>query len=243
MSTEARLDNEAAHERFLADGDPELIWGWGTPAGRHRARRRADLIARAGRLGPGRRVLEVGCGTGMFTEMWARSGADILAVDIAPELIERARARRIEGQVRFAARPFEECDAEGFDATVGSSILHHLEIRQALRRIYELLKPSGRMAFAEPNMLNPQVRLTKNVPWIKRAMGDSPNETAFFGLQMRYLLRKAGFRQVRVSTFDFLHPYTPSVLIDAVSRVGRVMERVPGVRSLAGSLIISGVRE
>ena len=189
-------------------------------------------------------MLEVGCGTGMFTEMWARSGADILAVDIAPELIERARARRIEGQVRFASKPFEECGAEGlFDAIVGSSILHHLEIRQALRRIYELLRPGGRMAFAEPNMLNPQVFLTKNVPWIKRAAGDSPDETAFFWLQMRYLLRKAGFRQVHVSPFDFLHPYTPSVLIDAVSRVGRVMERVPGVRSIAGSLIISGVRE
>ena len=188
--------------------------------------------------------MEVGCGTGMFTEMWAASGAEILAVDLAPELIERARARQIAGQVRFAAKPFEECGPEGpFDAIVGSSTLHHLEIRPALRRLHQLLKPGGRMAFAEPNMLNPQVCLTKDVPWIKKAMGDSPDETAFVGLQLRSFLRNAGFRQVRVSAFDFLHPSTPPVLIEAVSRVGRVLERVPGIRSIAGSLIISAVRE
>ena len=244
MSTQTRLEHEAAHGRVLADGEPERIWGWASPAGRRRARRRADLIATAGDLGPGRRVLEVGCGTGMFTEMWASSGAEILAVDLASELIERARARQIGGQVRFAAKPFKKCDSEGpFDAIVGSSILHHLEIRPALRRLHQLLKPGGRMAFAEPNMLNPQVCLTKNVPWTKKAMGDSPDETAFVGLQLKSLLRKAGFRQIEVSAFDFLHPSTPLVLIEAVSRVGRVLERVPGIRSIAGSLIISAVRE
>ena len=238
------MENEAAHGRVLADGDPERIWGWGTPAGRRRARRRAELIASAARLAPGRRVLEVGCGTGMFTQMWAPSGAEILAVDLSPQLIARARERQIAGHVRFAARTFEECDADGpFDAVIGSSILHHLEIRPALRRIHQLLTPGGLMAFAEPNMLNPQVCLTKNVPWIKQAMGDSPDETAFVGPHMRHLLRTAGFRQIRVEPFDFLHPSTPPGLIDAVSRAGRLLERVPGVRSLAGSLIISAVRE
>ncbi len=180
----------------------------------------------------------------MFTEMWAASGAQILAVDLVPELIERARARLITGQVRFEAMPFEACGADGpFDAIVGSSILHHLEIRPALRRIYQLLAPGGRLAFAEPNMLNPQVWLTKHVPWIRKAMGDSPDETAFVGPHLIEHLRHAGFHQVRVSTFDFLHPSTPPVLIEAVARLGCVLERLPGIRQIAGSLIISAVRE
>jgi SAM-dependent methyltransferase len=180
----------------------------------------------------------------MFTEMWALSGAEILAVDLAPELIARARARDIGQRVRFAAQPFEACDAEGpFDAIVGSSILHHLEVRPALQRLHQLLTPGGRIAFAEPNMLNPQVWVTKNVPWIKKAMGDSPDETAFIAWQLTSLLREAGFRKVRVSPFDFLHPSTPPILIETVSRVGRVLERLPVIRSIAGSLLISAVRE
>jgi 2-polyprenyl-3-methyl-5-hydroxy-6-metoxy-1,4-benzoquinol methylase len=32
-------------------------------------------------------VLEIGCGTGNFTELFAKTGADIIAVDISQELI------------------------------------------------------------------------------------------------------------------------------------------------------------
>src|SRR5262249_51180063 len=88
-----RARHEIEHGRKLSAGDAEWTWGWGSPAGRLRAARRAALIARAARLAPGRRVLEVGCGTGLFTETFAATGAEILAVDISPELIEQARQR------------------------------------------------------------------------------------------------------------------------------------------------------
>ena len=35
-------------------------------------------------------VLELGCGTGYFTQELARSGADIVAIDVSPELLEIA---------------------------------------------------------------------------------------------------------------------------------------------------------
>jgi ubiquinone/menaquinone biosynthesis C-methylase UbiE len=119
-----RAENEIAHGQMLAQNDPELVWGWKTPAGRVRARRRADLIARGAGLKPGMRVLEIGCGTGMFTEIFAKTGAQILAVDISPDLLARARQRGLpESQVRFLERPFENCDVEGpFDAVIGSSV-------------------------------------------------------------------------------------------------------------------------
>jgi len=37
------------------------------------------------------------------------------------------------------------------------------------------------MMFTEPNMMNPQVALIKNVPSLKSRAGDSPDETAFSG--------------------------------------------------------------
>lgn len=240
----ARAAHEIAHGEKLAAMDAEAVWGWGTPAGRIRAARRAALIAGGAMLGPRRRALEVGCGTGLFTEYFAASGADILAVDISAPLIERARARGLPaGQVRFLCRRFEECDVDGpFDAVIGSSVLHHLDIEPAVLKISSLLRPGGVFSFAEPNMLNPQVFIQKNVPALKAWLGDSPDETALVRWRFRRLLERAGFADVSIEPFDWLHPATPPAAIPLVRSLGSALERVPGVRELAGSLYIRAVR-
>lgn len=235
-----RAEHEIEHGKKLAANDAEVIWGWGTPAGKLRAQRRGQLIAEGAGLRPGMRALEIGCGTGLFTEMFAHSGAHILAVDISPELIELARQRDLPAeQVVFLDQGFEECDIHGpFDCVIGSSVLHHLEVEPAIKKIYDLLKPGGVMSFAEPNMLNPQIMVQKNVPWIKRMLGDSPDETAFVRFRFRTFLERLGFERVEITPFDWLHPLTPGPLIGAVRGMGRVLECVPGVREFAGSLHI-----
>jgi 2-polyprenyl-3-methyl-5-hydroxy-6-metoxy-1,4-benzoquinol methylase len=239
MLTE-RAWHEIEHGRKLSAGVAERTWGWGSAAGKRRARRRGARIARAAGLRPGCRVLEVGCGTGLFTEAFAATGAEILAVDISPELLDQARRRGLPSQrVQFIAKPFEDCDVDGpFDAVVGSSVLHHLAYESALMRIYELLAPGGRLSFAEPNMLNPQIAVQKNVPLIKGLLGDSPDETAFVRWRLARLLRRIGFVEVRIIPFDWLHPATPRGLITAVSLVGRVLEKLPLLREFSGSLHI-----
>ena len=235
-----KAEREVIHGKMIADRNPESIWGWKTPAGRARALRRAEWISASANLGPGRTVLEIGCGTGMFTEMFALSGARIVAVDISYDLIEIARSRGLpDKQVVFLQKRFEDCDVDGpFDAVIGSSVLHHLDIQEALAKIYELLKPGGIMSFAEPNMLNPQIMVQKNVPLIKARMGDSPDETAFFRRRIRHLLLKAGFAGVSILPCDWLHPATPASLIDIVAKAGRILEKLPVIREFAGSLYI-----
>jgi hypothetical protein len=88
-------------------------------------------------------------------------------------------------------------------------------------------------------MMNPQIMLQKNIPCIKRKLGDSPDETAFFKGQMKRLLRNAGFIEIRVVPFDFLHPSVPPRFIRTVSAMGNTAERIPLLRSIAGSLFIT----
>jgi SAM-dependent methyltransferase len=238
--TALRADREIVHGKKLAQHDPELVWGWGTPAGRLRASRRAEMIASGASLGPGVRALEIGCGTGLFTEMFAQTGAQLVALDISAELLEKARARGIPAdKVQFLERRFEDSDIGGpFDSVVGSSILHHLDLETALPRIFELLKPGGVMSFAEPNMLNPQILFQKNVPWLRKRMGDSPDETAFVRWRIRALLLRAAFERVEVTPFDWLHPATPVALMRTVRSLGGILERIPVMREFAGSLHI-----
>jgi 2-polyprenyl-3-methyl-5-hydroxy-6-metoxy-1,4-benzoquinol methylase len=237
----SRADRERAHGRRLAADETERVWGWGTPAGRLRAERRGALIAEGAGLARGLRVLEIGCGTGLFTEMFARSGAEILAVDLSEELLEKARARGLPPSVTFRNTPFEACGAEGpFDAVIGSSILHHLELEPALRKMYGLLRPGGALSFAEPNLLNPQVFAERTVrplfPYI------SPDETAFRAGRLRRDLARAGFTGIRVTPFDWLHPSTPRALITPVLRLGTALEATPLLRAFAGSLRIRAIR-
>jgi len=240
MESKNRADNEIEHGRFLANASAEDVWGWGTPAGQIRARRRADFIARGAELGPGKKVLEVGCGTGLFTELMSSSGANIVAVDISPELLALAEKRGLPAdRVKFVAARFEDCELHGpFDAIVGSSVLHHLEYRPAFARILQMLKPGGLLSFAEPNMLNPQIAIQKNIPWLKKMLGDSPDETAFVRWRLRRLLEETGFVDVTIRPFDWLHPYTPRPIIPVVKGIGFVVAMLPLLREFSGSLYI-----
>ena len=108
-----RVANEIAHGRMLATADSEALWGWSTPAGQSRARRRADLIITAAGLRPGRTILEVGCGTGLFTAQFAATGARIVAVDISPDLLAKAIERQLPADhVRFEERRAESLELD-----------------------------------------------------------------------------------------------------------------------------------
>ncbi len=241
----ARTTHEIEHGRKLAAQATEHVWGWGTPAGRRRFDRRAAVIAGRARLGLGVRVLEIGCGTGAFTEVFARTGASITAIDISPDLLERARERIGQaGNVTLVLGGFEQAAFDdSFDAVIGSSVLHHLDVGTSLVRIRELLRPGGVMCFAEPNYLNPQVfleRVLRFMPPFRSYV--SPDERAFVRFQLARTLASHGFERIRIVPFDWLHPSVPSALIPGVERAGAFLESFPLLREGAGSLLIEGRR-
>jgi SAM-dependent methyltransferase len=232
--------HEIEHGRYLASGAAEEIWGWGTPAGQLRAKRRAGLIIQGADLAPSSVALEIGCGTGLFTEMFASTTSHIIAVDISPDLLKIARDKGIPG-VTFLEKSFEDWDGnEAFDAVIGNSILHHLDLERALPKIFDLLKPGGRLSFAEPNMLNPQIYCERH---FRRFFPQvSPDETAFVRTRFHTSLQQIGFTTITIQPFDWLHPATPPFLIPLVSAVGRICESVWPVREFAGSLQIKARR-
>jgi SAM-dependent methyltransferase len=237
-----RIANEIEHGRFLAQHGAGEIWNWEGPAGKLRWARRVKMLS--SHIRSGMTVLELGCGTGYFTQELARCGADIVAVDVSPELLEIARANCSAPNVRYEIQNAYELSYPGdaFDSVVGSSVLHHLEIEEALRQIHRVLRPAGTMFFTEPNMLNPQIVIQKNVPWVKQRLGDSPDETAFFRWRLRRLLEVTGFSGVRINPFDFLHPKTPTILIGGMDPVGRFLEGLPVISEFAGSLYIRAIK-
>jgi SAM-dependent methyltransferase len=91
-----------------------------------------------------RRVLEVGCGMGNFSERTAReTSAAVVATDISPRMVELARERGLDARVAdVQALPFE--DAE-FDCAVANAMLYHVEVDRALGELARVLEAGGRL--------------------------------------------------------------------------------------------------
>ena len=239
MST--RIENEIAHgKKLLAEG-AENVWNWDSPAGRKRADRRAGYFIQLANVKPGDKVLEIGCGTGLFTrKFYAATKADITAIDISEDLLVEARKLLPEATFKVDDAMHSGFQNNSFDVVYGSSVLHHLEFDSSLNEIMRVLKPGGRMIFAEPNMINPQILIQKNIPFIKKWLGDSPDETAIVRWKFAKLLKEKGFKNVNIFPYDFLHPFVPGFLIGVVSGIGQVVEKIPLLKEIAGSVIIYG---
>jgi len=236
---------ERDHFEGVLERRGALYWAERTAAGRRRRDiRSARLIDAAGVDGrPAARVLEVGCGTGEFTRpLAAGMPGRLTGFDVAPGLLRHATRLPANAAVVAAdveGLPFRSAT---FDAVVGNAVLHHLRLERALPELLRVLRPGGRLCFSEPNMLNPQVFLERNVRWIGRLLDNSPGETAFVRWRLRRDLEALGVADVTIRPFDFLYPLTPERLIGRVERLGSRLERLPLVREIAGSLFIAGRR-
>jgi ubiquinone/menaquinone biosynthesis C-methylase UbiE len=121
----------------------------GLNPGYHQALRRS---ARALRLRPGMRVLDLGCGTGASTAalVAAAPGVEIVAVDASAGMLARAREKRWPSGVRFVHSRAEDVDEGTFDAVFAAYLLRNLpDPDTSLRHIAKLLEPGGRLVLHE----------------------------------------------------------------------------------------------
>jgi SAM-dependent methyltransferase len=235
-----RSQRERGHFEHVVSGSDDLYWADRTPAAERRQEIRGLRLCEAAELDASSRVLDIGCGTGAYTAPLSRGcDARFVAIDVAPALLRVARERTGDN-VDVAAADAGELPfaSNSFDAVVGNAVLHHLPLDRSLPELLRILKPGGRFCFAEPNLLNPQVFLERNVPFLREWLENSPDEIAFVRWPLEKKLEKLGLVDVECVPFDFLYPLTPRALIGAVERFGSLLERLPLVREIAGSLLI-----
>jgi ubiquinone/menaquinone biosynthesis C-methylase UbiE len=91
-------------------------------------------------------TLEIGCGTGAFTRLLAARCAQVLALDLAPQMLNVARERSAQfANIDFRLADVSEWEfpAARFDCIVTIATLHHLPMREMLRRMKYALKANG----------------------------------------------------------------------------------------------------
>jgi len=107
-------------------------------------------IATLGRLTPGRRLLDVGVGTGLLIHLASKAGWDASGVDICADAAERART---EFSVPVTVGDFESAKLPGgYDAITMADVLEHSrDPRAFLTRALSLLAPGGVLYVGVPN--------------------------------------------------------------------------------------------
>jgi len=93
---------------------------------------------------PCERVLDVGCGKGVFAAKLAARARHVDALDVSAEMIEQARAR-VPGNVTCLLGDVNEVELAGYDAITSISTLHHLDLAEVLPKLGAALRPGGRL--------------------------------------------------------------------------------------------------
>ncbi len=184
------------------------------------------LIAGAG-ITEGSNILELGCGVGTFTRELARTGAGITAIDLSPNMIQRAKENPLPNVFYMIDDAHKTVFRDArFDAVVGFYILQYLNLAEVLPEIMRILKPGGRVAFIDINTLNPLAFVKTKLPFVKRPLNISREAVSFTPWGLADWFERYRFDNVEVTTFEFgAGPLN-------------ILENMPFIRHFAGNLLV-----
>lgn len=197
-------------------------------------------------LPKGGKLLDIGCGTGLFVERYIEAGGSAIGLDISRKMIDKARHRCTTCEYTLGSGekiPF--CD-NSFDAVSSLLVFSYIKDPETmLNEAYRVLKPGGKIAICTLG----KKLLTRGIPaiyQISEKMNVNHVVMKDFGEhyydreEMNHLFHDAGFSDILVKWCSFAH----IDMIDPIFLLAQMIEpfvekRVP---QLAYNICVSGIK-
>jgi SAM-dependent methyltransferase len=160
----------------------------------------------------GKRVLDAGCGPGVYSEWLIEHGAEIIAVDASPKMIELAKQRLSHAvDIRQAdlSKPLDFLHDLSFDVVLSPLVLDYIEDwHSTFAEFYRVLRPGGHFVFSITHPFFDYIYFKSS----------SYFETELVGVEWR------GFESVRVFMPSFRRSL--GAALSPLAEVGFCLERI-----------------
>jgi ubiquinone/menaquinone biosynthesis C-methylase UbiE len=249
---------------------PDLLryWYLGTRGRRHMMLRRfAEVDAAVTETGGGGRILDIGSAWGFNVMALGLDGYGAVGMDLVTDQFAIGRRIAAENNVSFnvagadaAALPFPD---ETFDAVTMVETFEHIFLDDrttALRECFRVLRGGGRLVLSTPNyrsLVEKFKRFAGSRSWLRSKLptmcypeqgtGRSDYHPYHYhhplpDEDITALLRGAEFDDVSVTHFLFMLKNTPDPLYPLFAGAERILEKTPGLRTLAATSLFTAVK-
>lgn len=193
-------------------------------------------------------ILDYGCGGGWLSLLLRKWGFDTVSMDVSKHMVKSSKLVCPEGD-------FVVCDAMRlpfragvFDFILGISILHHLNLNDALNELKRISLSKSVFLFMEPNLLNPLSAFGRRFfPMEAHTKGEMQFTTRY----LERALNLANFNVERcfalffmafpVARFSKIAKITlPSLLTSMISLFENTMEKLPIIQNLNANIVVIG---
>jgi len=193
MTTYRAQDKSKEIAFFDAHGTTDEEYDAFTPQANARL---INAFLRLSGLPRGSHVADLGCGSGVFTELLRREGYESVGLDISPKLVELGRKKYpglelLEGDAENL--PFK---SDSLDGVLLSALVHHFpDPRRLAAEVRRVLKRGGRFVAFDPNRMNPFMWLYRDraSPFYS-SVGVTENERPILAKRVAQIFSDEGFR-------------------------------------------------
>jgi SAM-dependent methyltransferase len=192
----------------------------------------AEAIRRVG-VTAGQRVLDIGCGTGVFLRLVAERGAVPFGLDASEALLEIARERVPEADLRLGDMELLPYEDETFDLVTGfNSFFFAADLVAALREAGRVAKPGAPVViqvWGPPERCDFEAQKQAARRYLPPPPPDAPAPPKLWeqGV-LESFAKEAGLRPERTFRTRYVFEYTDDATL------GRLMTAPMGIARLAG---------